>query len=317
MKRIASIMRLQEYGKILSMLRSILRNKWFFILWGFVGVVVVVGLFIGKPYLATLGISSGAFSTLFGVVAALSGALLGLIIAAISLITQYSSYNFYNSKDILSRELRSVESFLATNSFQNHELYNDLSEKLDNLRHMCNEVLNIPIKEEKFDEYRNIVSSAIESSGHFLNVYKYKLNILIEECDVLATADATKDEIQIRSKEVQDMKKEIPFLNDLQRSILAISSAIIRMLISALSSRLPRELVKLAYAVGFILVFSIAYLALSGITLSGIGILSDYQKICSAIIVILLLILAIVMMFLIVSLHLKIVGIEIDKKLSF
>ena len=252
---------------LVAYLQSILFDALIFI-WFFVFLILNIWFLKSGSNFTVIAISDSMLNTLFGVVATLSGALLGLIIAIVSISTQYSTYNFPMGREVISKERHSLELWLETNKLKNKKLYDKLSEPLTNLCQVSRMMPYISLSETRLKELRNTIIAAIETTAHY---------------------------------------------HDLNDSVLAISDAIFRMMISVFSAMISKQLIKSSFLVGIVLLGSVSLLILSGVTLSGVEILSGSDKLYWSTTIVWFFIFTLLIIFKIVSMYLKMVLSEIDK----
>jgi hypothetical protein len=290
-------------------------NFWFifpFLIWVIAGGIFSFWFITNISSLRYIGISSGAFNILISILITFSGVLLGLILAAVSFITQYSSYHFYGGREVLLREKNAIELWLLTNNIRDNDLYDDLSNKLANLCQVCDVATIIPLKIKQINEFINTIYEALKSSTNFLNVLENE-SVLSQKVKI-----NKKDKRSYKvDKKLENIKKELPSLYNLKNSIFTISSAIVRVITAAMSGRMSNQLIQCSYFAGFVLIGAIAILILSAITLNGVNIFMNPSIYYAAIMLAWFLVLTLILLFMIVWLHIKVAVIEIDKKLSF
>jgi hypothetical protein len=210
-----------------------------------------------RPLWENLGITGSAAVSVCAVIATLSGALLGFIIALISLTTQFVSSGYFTSKDAIAREIQYLGTWLKENSFKQYDNYQNLAQTVDNLRGISRAALIPKMTDKTYDEWANVIHQTWESLESFIksNAVTGKLG---EEPD---------------AKENQDR-----ILPELDSAVINLFNAMARMRIASITASIYEYLVSISYLVGFILIAALTLLVLSGMQSWNSDLLIDSTK---------------------------------------
>jgi hypothetical protein len=299
-------------------LKGVFWGDWLFSLLSCIGIALIVWLIYLsiKPVEVTVGVSSDSFNIFCGVVATLNGALLGLVIAARGFTTHYAMSSLQNNKDILSHEGHWLESWLSSKKFQNE----DISHKLETLCDICKGASTITEKEMESDEYKNVISSTIKSFLNLREEYKTKADEVRKKFEELEAKNIPEnDESLLKLKEdAQLLDEELTTfedsLKDSSDHINAILVSLSRIRTSFLSFDLVGQLDRLASIAGIMLIIALIFLILFGSNILGPEFPLDSFRLYVAVYLILMFSFAILMTYRILSLHRRIVDIEIGRK---
>ncbi len=306
-------------GRFIQFIKGAFWGDWLFSLLSFISIALMAWLIYVsiKPVEITVGVSSDSFNIFCGAVAAINGALLGLVIAARGFITHYAASSLQNNKDILSQEGHWLETWLSSKKLPNE----DVSHKFKTLCDTCKGASTITEEETESDEFNNIVAPSISKS--FWNLaerYKAKADGLRKKIEKLKAKNTLEDDKSLLKleKEAQHLEEEgailEDYLKDSSNHITAILDSLYRIRTSFLSFKLVEQLDKLASIAGVILIISLISLILSGSYILGVKLPLDSFRLYMAVYLILMLAFAILLIYQILSLHRKIVDFEIGRK---
>lgn len=304
-------------GRFLQVLKGLFWGDWLFSLLSALGVAFIVWLLYAMftQVEINIGISSDSFNVFCGVVATLSGALLGLLIAARSFFTHHAITSLHNNKSILLKESHWLESWLSSSK----ELPNsDILQKLKALLKMCKGALNITEEDVELDNVKSMTEGILESCEHLNSEHKTMLYTEKKKLDELESKHDPKDEdiesLHDVEKEVQRLEEGMLALQDLLDHLASILFCFPRIRMSFLSFDLVKQLDKLAAMSGFVLIVTLICLVLSGSNFFGMDVPADTFRLYLALYLILMLAFAILFIYRILSLHREMVTLEVGVK---
>lgn len=258
----------------MKIIRSIFRHvKVFFwghcllTLVGFVQIALLAWLIytIFNPIELPVSFSTYSFSILCASVAALTGAILGLIVAAIAFITHYYKSGLQADRDKLLREGDWLKSWLTAHRIENK----DISDKLESLRARCAGIPFLTEKEMESEDFENFASKTLESIGNLTDEYKARAHTLVENSD---GKPETKSAVQ---EELSHIDGELSAVKELTDHVGVILLSLTRIRAYFTSADIVKQLFELASLMAFILVVALICLVLSGIRLNGVDFISD------------------------------------------
>jgi hypothetical protein len=236
-----------------------IRDRWLSVLFVFICIFLLLSFIFFQSFWFNLEINSEAFIPLCGIIATLSGALLGITVATIAFAAQFSINNRNKSMEILSFEMPFIDSTIKADKSDVIEAGN-LKDNLIRLRDFCLKA-SIIIKDNEIEEWFKVYLSTLKFVG----------------------GNA-----------------------DMERHMIQVFDAIIRMRMSSMENELSKELVKSAWFSGISLIFSLLFIWLAGITINDKYLLIDPLKTIIAFLLFLFFIISLVFLINIVSLNLKI-----------
>ncbi|MGA9048357.1 MAG: hypothetical protein WB588_05115 [Dehalococcoidia bacterium] len=276
-------------------------------------IIFLLWYFTDRSLWANLEIAGSTAITLSAVIGTLSGALLGLIIAAISLITQYSSSNSQSSKEIIIREVRNLEDWLRRNDFKNHKKYKELAGTLEELCFICKKIVSGVASEAIYEKSVKAISGIWDAMIDFVSEQESSQEMTIRQTDNCKDTNSV-SETENHPSDKAIFKMENSIVHQLDSIVLVVFDAIMRFRISKISIELSELLIIQGYAVGIIILEAFVLMIAFGLHTTSKDLLGDSDKLYWAINLIFGFASQLVALFISIGFYLRLINISSKKK---
>lgn len=296
-------------------LRFKLSRYGFIILWASLVIVYFAWLYLPEfiptlEYLEEWGMSSSSFGIFGGSMATLSGTLVGILLAAMFIITQYAASSISSYKEGISKESEWLRQCLKNNKFPDL----GISEDLEKVRSICIDViLEFSHEETNFDDIHNAVDNTLQSLHNLIEQNETNLTKLEQQIEQIETTKDSVNKKYLRNleKEVNKFKETANILDELLPHIAAIFNYLPRFHASFLLIDAVSLIRKLTATFGLILITTLIFLVSSALQFTGKEFLSDSLRLNIAVALLLMFIPSIILMFNIMASNWRLINILI------